>query len=324
MKAIVCNQYGSPDVLQLRNLPKPTPKPDEVLVKVRATTVAAGDIRMRLATREALPFWPLSKLAIGISKPSQPVFGIELAGDVEAVGAAVTRFKVGDAIFAAPGMKAGGYAEYACIKETAALALKPNNLNYQEAAALAVGAGTAYYFLQKANLKPGMRVLIYGASGSVGTYAVQLARLAGAEVTGVCSTANLEMVQSLGAHHVIDYKREDFTRQGRTYDLIVDTVGKTTFGQCKRALTPKGIFMPIVMNYREAFQMLTTSIGGGKRVVSGAAPDIAEVLKQMGQMAERGDLRVVIDRCYPLEQIVEAHRYVETGRKKGNVTIAVA
>ncbi|MBW7473926.1 NAD(P)-dependent alcohol dehydrogenase [Paenibacillus oenotherae] len=324
MKAIICTKYGSPDVLQLREVEKPVPKNNEILIKIVAATVTAGDARLRNGSRKSLPLWPLSKLAIGLTKPRKAILGVELAGEVEAVGRDVTRFKPGDQVFASSGFGFGAYAEYLAMPEDGAVALKPVNMSYEEAAAVTVGASTALYFLRKGNIQSGQKVLIYGASGAVGTYAIQLAKYFGAEVTGVCSTANVGWVKSLGADEVIDYTKEDFTERDVAYDIIFDTVGKTSFSRCKGSLKQKGSYVLAVMDYVEAAQILWTSIIGGKRVISGVASDKAEHLNYLKELIEAGKLQSVIDRRYPLEQVAKAHEYVDKGHKKGNVILTVS
>lgn len=302
MKAIVATQYGGPEVLQLKEIEKPTPKDNEVLIKVHATTVTAADFRMRSFTVPAA-VWIPARLALGITKPRQPIFGSELAGVVEAVGKNVTRFKVGDQVFASTLTENfGGYAEYKCLPEKAMMAIKPANISYEEAAALPIGATTALRMLRKGNIKRGQKVLIYGASGSVGTYAIQLAKYFGAEVTGVCSTANLEMVKSLGADHVIDYIKDDFSTIEERYDVIYDTVAKFPKSQYSKVLAPNGTFVSMAK--------LETK-------------ENMENLLSIKDLVEAGEIKVVIDRCYPLEEMVEAHRYVDAGHKKGNVVISV-
>jgi len=302
MKAIVATQYGGPEVLQLKEIEKPTPKDNEVLIKVLATTVTAADFRMRSFTVPA-PLWIPARIALGITKPRQPIFGSELAGEVAAVGTNVTRFKVGDQVFASTlTAQFGGYAEYKCLPETAMMAIKPNNMTFAEAAAVPIGATTALRLLRKGNIQRGQKVLIYGASGSVGTYAIQLAKYFGAEVTGVCSTANLEMVKSLGADHVIDYTNEDFSTREDRYDLIFDTVAKFPKTQYAKVLAPNGTFVSMAkLDSKESMDNLVF----------------------VRDLIEAGEVKAVIDRCYPLEDMVEAHRYVDTGRKKGNVVISV-
>jgi NADPH:quinone reductase-like Zn-dependent oxidoreductase len=302
MKAIVATQYGGPEVLQLKEIEKPTPKDNEVLIKVLATTVTAADFRMRSFTVPA-PLWIPARIALGITKPRQPIFGTELAGEVAAVGTNVTRFKVGDQVFASTlTAQFGGYAEYKCLPETAMLAIKPNNMTFAEAAAVPIGATTALRLLRKGNIQCGQKVLIYGASGSVGTYAIQLAKYFGADVTGVCSTANLEMVKSLGADHVIDYTEEDFATREERYDLIFDTVAKFPKTQYAKVLAPNGTFVSMAkLDSKESMDNLVF----------------------IRDLIEAGEVKAVIDRCYPLEDMVEAHRYVDTGHKKGNVVISV-
>jgi len=325
VKAVVCERYGTPDVLMLREVVRPAPRDNEVLIKIRAASVAAGDVRMRQGRRESLPFWPFSKLAIGIRRPRKPILGIELAGEIEAVGAAVTRFKPGDQVFACSGFSVGAYAEYVCLPEDRQIAIKPAGLSFEQAAAVPVGASTALFFLRdKARLQPGQKVLIIGASGSVGTYAVQLAKHLGAHVTGVCSGANIELVRGLGADAVIDYAREDFAAGGERYDVIFDTVGKSSFGRCKVALAPRGVYLPAVMDYPHLPQMAWTALRGGRQVRSGVSSEKADDLAFLGDLIEAGVIRPVIDRQYPLEQIAEAHRYVEQGHKKGNVVLTIA
>ena len=317
MKAIAAAKYGSPEVLQLVEVEKPTPKDNEILVKVHATPVNVGDSRMRSFTVPAIAWLP-ARIALGFRKPRKPIYGMELAGVVEAVGKAVKRFKVGDSIFAST-MKAsfGAHAEYKCLPEDGLVVTKPKNMTYEEASTLSIGANTALHFLQKGNIQPGHKVLIIGASGSVGTFAVQIAKHFGAEVTGVCSSANMDLVKSLGADRVIDYTKEDFTKSGETYDIIFDTVYKTTFLACRSLLVDKGYYLTVGPAVMGLFHLLTT----GKRVIGGNAAQRIEQLEFLKELCESGRLNPVIDRCYPLEQTAEAHRYVDQGHKKGNVVI---
>jgi NADPH:quinone reductase-like Zn-dependent oxidoreductase len=262
----------------------------------------------------------------GVFKPKINILGFDLAGEIEAVGKDVKRFKAGDQVFGTPGgMALGAHAEYTCVPEDGVLTIKPANVSWEEAAAIFLGAHTALYYLRDlGNIQAGQKVLIYGASGAIGTYAIQLAKYFGAEVTGVCSTRNLGMVKSLGADKVIDYTQEDFAKSGETYDLIFDAVGKTSFSHCKNSLKQKGIFLPVLLDLPEVVQMIWTSMTGGKKVKGGPATERVEDLNFFKELIEAGKLKPVIDRSYPLEQTAEAFRYVETGRKKGNVVITVA
>ena len=322
MKAVVCTKYGSPDVLQLEEVEKPTPKDNEVLVEVFATTVTSGDSRMRSFT-VPLSYWLLARIALGLRKPKKPIFGSELAGEIESVGKDVKLFKKGDPIFAYLGHNVGAYAEYLCMPENGCLAIKPANVTFEEAAAIPFGGNTALHFLRKGNIRSEQHVLIYGASGSVGTFAVQLAKHFGAEVTGLCSTTNLEMVKSLGADKVIDYTKEDFTKSGETYDVIFDVVGKSSFSGCMRSLKKEGIYLQAVATPALSVRMRWASITSSKKIIGGTATPKIENLIFLKELVEAGKIRPVIDRRYPLEQIVEAHRYVELGHKKGNVVITV-
>jgi NADPH:quinone reductase-like Zn-dependent oxidoreductase len=316
MKAIVYTKFGPPDVLQLQEVEKPTPKDNEVLIKVVATTVVKEDPDMR-----ASPGFN------GFLKPRNPILGQELAGEVEATGKDVTRFKQGNQVFGIDMF--GAYAEYKCMPEDGALAIKPTNMSFEEAASVPNGALTALPFLRdKGKIQNGQTVLIYGASGSVGAAAVQLARYYGAEVIGVCSTPNLEWVKSLGADQVIDYTQEDFTENGKTYDIIFDTVGKRSFSECRGSLKDEGIYLATVLTPVMMLQALWTAKRGSKKVkfaATGLRPASEKVkdLVFLKELIEAGKIKPVIDRSYPLEQIAEAHRYVEKGHKKGNVVITV-
>jgi NADPH:quinone reductase-like Zn-dependent oxidoreductase len=320
MKAIVYTQYGPPDVLQLKELEKPTPADNQVLVKVHATTVTAMDWRRRGLKSPSPIFWLPMRMMLGLTKPKQTRLGHELAGEVEAVGKDVKRFKKGDQVF---GQAFGAYAEYVCARE-GALALKPSNMTYEEAAGVSYGAYTALYFLRElANVQGGQRVLINGASGGVGTFAVQIAKYLGAKVTGVCSTANLELVKSLRADQVIDYTKEDFAQRGETYDVIFDTVGKSSFSRCKRLLKPDGRYLLAVFGLPQIIQMLWTSKVGRKKVICAIAKGSTNDLILFKELIEVGKMRTVIDRRYSLEETAEAHRYAEKGHTRGKVIITV-
>lgn len=323
MKAVVYKNYGSPDVLEIIDIAKPTPKEDEILVKVHATTVTVADVRSRGFTVPS-SFWLPARIILGIRKPKKAVLGMEFAGEIESVGKDVKLFEKGDQVFASTFYRGyGAYAEYKCLPEDTVVSIKPSNLTYEEAAALPIGARTALYYIRKANIQPGEKVLIYGASGSVGSYAIQLAKYFGAEVTGICSTANLELVKSLGAHKVIDYTVEDFSGNGETYDVILEAVDKSSFSACIKALKKDGVYLNVTVPI-PSIQMLWTKMTSSKKVMLGETPpESAEDLIFLKELVEAGEIRPVIDRCYPLERIVEAHRYVDKGHKKGNVVITV-
>lgn len=320
MKAIVRSVYGPPDVLQLNDVAKPVPKHNEVLIKVCATTVTTADGMMRRGESLA------SRIIMGFGRPRKRyrIPGLELAGRVEVAGRDVKRFRAGDQVFGFTGFGPGAHAEYTCAREDASLAVKPFNVSYGEAAALVDGASTALYFLRdKAHIRRGQRILIIGASGSIGTSAVQLAKYFGAEVTGVCGTAHAELVKSLGADKVIDYSQEDFTRSADAYDVVFDTVGKSSFSRCKGSLTENGCYLVTVMGLVPIFQTLWTRMRGGKRVIFGLSVKKGESLAFLKGLIEDGKLRAVVDRRYPLEQIAEAHRYVDKGHKHGSVVITL-
>ena len=322
MRAIVYERYGSPDVLEMREMQKPIPKDNEVLIKIHATTVTSGDWRARTLNVPA-GFGLLSRLFFGVSRPRQPILGTELAGEIESVGKNVTRFKAGDQVFAYSGSGMGCHAEYKCMPEDGEVALKPLNLTYDEAAALSFGGTTSLDFFRRGKLQRGERVLVNGASGGVGTAAVQLAKYFGAEVTGVCSTANLELVRSLGATHVIDYTKEDFTRNGKMYDVIVDTVGTAPFSRSKDSLKEGGRLLLVLGGLPDLLGIPFVSLTSSKKFIAGAAGCNSYDLRILGELSQAVKFKPVIDRRYPFEQIAEAHRYVDTGRKKGNVIITL-
>lgn len=304
MKAAVYNQYGPPEVLSITEVEKPNPKPYELLVKIHAATVTSGDARLRASAFPPL-FWLPARLIFGLFKPKKKILGHELAGVVEAVGSGVTRFKKGDLVFGSTTLLgAGSYAEYVCIPQQwkhGVIEHKPDNMSFQQAAALPIGAMTALFLLEKAGLKDRQNVLIYGASGSVGSYAIQLAKTKGAFVTAVCSGKNLEMVRSLGASKVIDYQQEDFSQLKECYDIVFDAVGKSSKSKAKKVLKPGGSFVSVNMMTKEK----------------------ASHLRQIKNLAEQGQLRPFIDKIFKLDQIVEAHRYVDSGRKRGNLSIEI-
>lgn len=319
MKAIVFSKYGPPDVLKITEAENPVPKDNEILIKTFATSVTSGDCRMRKADPFAARFF------MGLVRPKKvKILGNELAGEIEAAGKNVKSFKTGDRVFGQAGMKFGTYAEYICLPEDGALALMPANLTFEEAAVIPFGGSTALDFLRRGKIRSGQKVLIYGASGSVGTAAVQLAKYFGAEVTAVCSASNTDMVKSLGADRVIDYKIEDFSRGGQKYDIIFDANGNSPFSDCVRSLNKEGKYLRVVhMSLTSVARGLLTSIGGGKKVIGGVATERAENLVFLRELIEAGRFKPVIDRRYPIDQIVEAHKYVDMGHKKGNVVITV-
>ena len=320
MKAIVYTKYGPPDVLHLKEVEKPAPADNEVLIKVYATTVNRTDCGFRK------PEYPLIiRLLNGVFKPKRTILGSELAGEVEAVGKDVKLFKKGDQVFGLTGNKFGAHAEYICLPEKASIVTKPANMNYEEAAAVCDGAMLAFTSIRKINLQKGDNILIYGASGSIGTAAVQLAKYFGAQVTAVCNTKNLELVKSLGADEVIDYTKDDFTKIGQTYKVVYDAVGKTSFFRCKNLIKKGGVYLSTDLGFlaQNLFLVLWTRIFGSKKVIFPIPKDRKEDVAFFKELIEAGKYRAVIDRRYPLEQIVEAYRYVEEGQKTGNVVITV-
>jgi 2-desacetyl-2-hydroxyethyl bacteriochlorophyllide A dehydrogenase len=327
MKAVVFTEYGPPDVFQLQEVEKPAPKDNEVLIKVRATAVSFGEVIARDATFSPSEFWlpvliwPVARMQLGFSKPNHTILGSEFAGEIESVGKDVTSFKPGDQVFGFS-ERFGANAEYVCMPENGVLAPKPANLTFEEAAVVPHGALTALHFMRdQASIQRGQQVLIIGASGGIGQYAVQLAKSFGAEVTGVCSTTKLDLVRSLGADEVIDYTREDFAGNGQIYDVIFDTKGVTSFSSCKGSLKKGGRYLKAAFGTGELFQMLGTGIMGGKKVICAMAPIKKEGLVDLKELIEAGKLKPTIDKCYPMEQIAEAHSYVEEGHKKGYVVI---
>ena len=323
MKAYVCRRYGGPEVVQLEDVPKPAPGDDDVLVRIHATTVTAGDWRVRsLEVPKGLG--PIARLALGLRRPRQPILGTELAGVVESVGKDVTRFKPGDAVLAFPGGKMGSHAQYRAMPEDGPVVRKPANLSFEEAASLPFGGTTALHYLRKAGIRTGDEILVIGASGNVGTALVQLAKHFGARVTGVTSTPNLDLVTSLGADRVIDYTREDFTQGGRTYDVIADTVGATGYARCKRALKDKGRLLAIAGGLPDMLAAAWVPLTSGNKVIAGPAKERPEDVQRLADLAEAGALKPVIDRRYGFAQMRDAHAYVETRRKRGSVVVIVA
>jgi len=329
MKAIVWTKYGPPAGLQLKDVAKPIPQDDEVLIKVLATTVTAGDSEMRKLKLPLMLSFPM-RLYVGLVRPTRiKILGQELAGEVEAVGKDVRFFQEGDQVFAAAGLGFGAYAEYTCVPENGnekkgLAAIKPTNMSYEEAAAVPLGGLAALNHLRKGKIARGKKVLIYGASGSVGTFAVQIARYFGAEVTAVCSTANLEWVKVLGADQVIDYTKEDFAQSGETYDFIFDILGKSSFSKCKNSLKKDGRYVLASFKLGKLLGMLWTSISGSsKKVICALSPQSTEDLAALKEIIEAGKVKTLIDRSFPMEQAAEAHRYVEEGHKKGSVVITM-
>jgi NADPH:quinone reductase-like Zn-dependent oxidoreductase len=322
MKAVVCNRYGPPEVLQIKEVEKPTPSENEVLVRVHATTVTMADFRIRSFTVPR-SFWIPARLALGITKPRRSIPGVELAGEIESVGKKVTRFKKGDKIFAATLSSLGAYAEYKCIPENSVIALMPQSISYEEAAAIPIGACTALHYLRKANIYRGQKVLIYGASGSVGTYAVQLAKYFGAEVTGVSSAKNFDLVKSLGADKLLDYTSSNFLSQLETYDVVLLAVPKLPFSVCNRILKEDGIYLNVAEPFKSLAMMWTSMTTKKKIYVGENPPKTSDGLIFLKDLVEKGALKVVIDKRYSLDEIVEAHRYVDGGHKRGNVVINV-
>jgi NADPH:quinone reductase-like Zn-dependent oxidoreductase len=317
MKAITYGQYGSPEVLKLAEVAKPTPKDDEVLIKVFTTAVNSGDCRLRRADPWAV------RLFFGLTKPNKPILGGVLSGKIEAVGRNVSRFKVGDEVFGSTGMSFGAYAEYKCLPEKGILAIKPINISHKEAGTIPFGGTTALHFVRKAKIRKGQKVLVYGASGAVGTAAIQLAKHYGAEVTGVCSTANVAMVKSIGADKVIDYTKQNFTSSDERYDVVFETVDKLSFADCMKCLTEEGTLILGASGPGNQLKGAWASVTGKRKVLFGMISEKSEDIVFLKELVENGEYKPVVDRCYPLEELAEAHRYVEKGHKKGNVAILV-
>ena len=330
MKAVILTDYGSPDVLQLQEVQRPVPQANEILVKVHATPVNFGDTLVRnfktISPREfsmPTPLWLPTRFFFGFNKPKIKILGSEFAGVVEEIGAEVTEFKVGDAVFGYRGQSMGANAEYLTIARDALIAHKPENMSFAEVATVPYGGLTAMTLLRKVDIRRGHKVLINGASGAIGSYALQFAKQYGAEVTGVCGTARVEMVKALGADHVIDYTQEDFTQNGQQYDLIFDVIRKTSFDACKNSLTETGRYLLVSFKTKQLLQMLWTSRSNGKKVICALSSETPADLRSLKELIEAGSIKTVIDRCFPLEQTVEAHRYIESGQKRGHVVITI-
>ncbi|UCE01136.1 MAG: NAD(P)-dependent alcohol dehydrogenase [Chloroflexota bacterium] len=330
MKAIVYTEYGPPEVLRLQEVEKPAPKENEVLIRIHATSVNFGDIAARnfgnISHKEffmPLPFYLIGKLQFGISKPKNPILGNEFAGEIELVGKDVTSFKPGDQVFGYPGPQMRCNAQYRCLPEDGPLGLKPTNMSYEEAAVVPYSALMAIDLLRKVGIQRGQRVLINGASGGIGSGVLQLAKHYGAEVTGVCGTPRIEFVKSLGADKVIDYTKEDFTKNGETYDLIVDVLGKSSFSQCEDSLKEAGKYVMTSFKMRDILDMLRTSFGSGKKAICAILNEKTEDLVLTKELAEAGKLKAIIDNSFTLEQTADAHRYMESGQRKGNIVITV-
>lgn len=322
MKAIIWTRYGPPDVLKLQEMDKPVPRDHEVLIKVYAATVTAGDCELR---RFDMPgfIWLLMRIVVGIRKPRIKTLGQELAGEIVSVGRKVTQFKQGDQVFAATGFRFGAYAEYTCLSGKSSIAMLPANMSHEEAATIPTGGLNALHFLRKGKIRSGIRVLIIGAGGSIGTYGVQIAKSFGAHVSCVDSADKLEMLRSIGSDEVIDYTKEDFTKNGEIYDLIIDVVGKSSFSGSVRSLSRQGYYILGNPRLPGMIRGLWVSLTTSKKVVSEMAGMKVEDLNYLKELIEAGKIKTVIDRRYPLEEVAEAHRYVEEGHKKGNVVITV-
>ena len=330
MKAIVFTEFGTPDVLHIKEIEKPTPKDNEILIRVHATSINVGDLWARnfkaiTPSKFSMPLllWFPSRLYFGLTKPRINILGNEFAGEVEAAGKDVKRFKKGDQVFGYRGQAMGANAEYLCVPEKTMVAVKPANVSYEEAAAIPYGALTALPLLRKVNIQRGQKVLINGASGGIGSAAVQLAKYFGAEVTGVCSTPRLGFVKALGADKVIDYTKEDFTQNGETYDLILDIMNKSSFDKCKNSLKPNGVYLLASFKMKQVLQMLRTSRSNGKKVICALSSENLEDMELIKKLVEEGKIKSIVDKRFPMERVVEAHRYVESGNKAGSVIITI-
>lgn len=317
MKAVTCRRYGPPEVLQLEEVAKPAPGPREILIRNRATSVSTGDWRLRKPDPFAVRFF------FGFRGPRVPILGLIFAGEVEETGRDVKRFQKGDLVFGSTGMRCGAYAEYVCVSENAVIAEKPATMDFEEAACVPFGALTALHFLQRARIVNGQKVLVYGASGSVGSAAVQLAKVLDAEVTGVCSEANLDLVRSLGASHVIDYTKEDLEKHKEKYDVVFEAVGKLPMSVCEKLLTPRGCALLASAGPGAMFKGLWISLTSRRRVISGVTSETRENLLVLKKLIEEGKFKAVIDRRYSLEEIAQAHLYAESGHKKGNLAVRI-
>jgi len=317
MKAVELTKYGAPEFLQMKEVEKPSPKENEILIKIHASSVSSGDARMRRAD----PF--IIRLIFGFKRPRKPILGVVVAGEIEAIGKKVSNYKVGDQVFGSSGMSFGAHAEYVSVPENAVLAMKPSNMSYEEAASIPFGATASMHFLRIANIQPGQKVLIYGASGALGTMAVQLARNSGAELSAVCSTGNVDLMKSLGADHVIDYTQEDFTQNGEKYDVVFDTVGKSPLRKALKSLNESGYLLLASAGIGTMIGTSVKSLFIKKKIVSGVIKETVKDMNFFKQLIEKGSLKAVIDRTYPLDQIAEAHAYVDKGHKKGNVIISM-
>lgn len=325
MKAAIVTKYGPPEVVVIGETARPTPKDREVLIRVRATNVTTADWRIRSSIVPSPFFWIFVRMIFGFTKPRKPVLGVEGAGVVEAIGKRVGQFKVGDEVFFATGMRMGAHAEYCCVAESGPIAMKPKGLSFEEAATLCFAGCTSLFYLRDlGKIQKGQKVLINGASGAIGTCSVQLAKIFGAHVTGICSSANVGLVQSLGADRVIDYTKEDFTRCGETFDLILDTVGKINFNQCKPLLTDQGRFLPVVATFTELMQSMAGGFSKGKKVMSGVSIEKPEDLAFLKSCIESGRLKPVVQKVFRFDEIVDAYRIVDSGHKKGSVVLTVS